>query len=98
MAQFDVYALRDGGVAIDCQGDRFDRIGTRFTVPLLPPGDAPPVDGRLNPRFEIDGESLVMVTQFATALRVTELRRKIGSLAEERYRIIDAIDVLLGGG
>ena len=98
MAQFDAYVLRDGGLAIDRQGERFDRIGTRLTVPLMPPGEAPPVETRLNPSFEIDGETLVMVTQFDTALRVAELHRKIGSLAEQRYRIIDAIDVLLGGG
>ncbi|WP_375402783.1 CcdB family protein [uncultured Sphingomonas sp.] len=98
MARFDVYALRDGGLAIDCQTNALAEISTRFVVPLLPPGDAPPANARLNPTFDIEGETLVMVTQFATAIRVAELRKKVASLSDQDVRIISAIDVLTGSG
>jgi toxin CcdB len=98
MARFDVYALAHGGLAVDCQTDALTEISTRFVVPLLSPDDAPPANTRLNPTFEIDGEMLVMVTQFATAIRVAELRSKIASLADQDVRIIGAIDVLTGSG
>ncbi|GAA3694112.1 hypothetical protein GCM10022268_01190 [Sphingomonas cynarae] len=96
MARFDVYRLADGAFVIDCQADFLDEINTRFIAPLLPPGKAPPPNGHLNPGFEIEGEPLVMVTQFATAVRTTELRQRIASLDHEHLRITRAIDVLTG--
>ena len=98
MARFDVYRLVDGGMVIDCQADFLDDIRTRFVVPLVPPGEAPPDNPRLNPRFEVNGESLVMVTQFATAIRTVELKTRIVSLDSEHFRIVNAIDVLIGSG
>lgn len=98
MARFDVYRLRDGGLAIDCQADFLDDIGTRFVVPLMPPGEGPPSNTRLNPRFDVDGENLVAVPQFATAVRTRELVKKVGSLDHEHIRIVGAIDVLIGSG
>lgn len=98
MARFDVYTLRDGGLVLDCQADFLDQISTRFIVPLLPPGEAPPANPRLNPIFEVEDEPLVMVTQFAAAVRVAELRTKVTSLADQHFRIIGAIDVLTGSG
>ena len=98
MAQFDVFRLPDGSVVLDCQADRFDDIGTRFVVPLMPPEQAPPLKGRLNPRFEINGVVFVMVTQFATALRTVELRSHLASLDGEHLTIVGAIDVLTGSG
>jgi toxin CcdB len=98
MARFDVYRLADGGLVIDCQADVLDDIGTRFVLPLLPPGAAPPSNGRLNPMFEVNGETLVMVTQFATSLRTAELKSRVTSLDREHLRIIGAIDVLTGSG
>ena len=98
MARFDVYRLSDGALALDCQADFLDEISTRFIAPLLPPGDAPPANGHLNPIFEVDGERLVMVTPFATAVRAADLKRRIISLDYEHLRIIRAIDVLTGSG
>jgi toxin CcdB len=98
MARFDVYRLRDGGLALDCQANFLDDIGTRFVVPLMPLGDGPPPNQRLNPAFEIEGEPVVLVPQFATAIRTRELAKKIGSLADEHIGIVAAIDVLIGNG
>ena len=98
MARFDVYRLRDGGLAIDCQAAFLEDIGTRFVVPLMPPGEGPPPNPRLNPRFEVDGEPVVMVPQFATAVRTRELVGRITSLDHEHIRVVGAIDVLIGSG
>ncbi len=98
MARFDVYRLRDGGLALDCQANFLDDIGTRFIVPLMPPGEGPAPNARLNPSFDIDGEPVVMLPQFATAIRTRELATKIGSLDHDHIRIIAAIDVLIGSG
>jgi toxin CcdB len=95
MARFDVYHARAGGLVIDCQADDFDDIGTRFVVPLMPPGETPPANRRLNPTFHVNGEALVMLPQFATAVRTAELNPRVCSLAHEHIAIISAIDTLV---
>ncbi|RZM25111.1 MAG: CcdB-like protein [Sphingomonas sp.] len=96
MARFDIYQLADGGLVVDCQADFLGDIATRFIIPLLPPGEAPPANVRINPTFDVRGEQLVLVTQFAAAIRVAELRTRVGSLDHEHLRVTGAIDVLIG--
>lgn len=98
MAALNVYRLADDGLVLDCQNSRFDDIGTRFVVPLMPADYAPPYNATLNPVFDVDGERVTMVTQLATSIRARELRRRVASLRDERDRIIAAIDVLIGAG
>lgn len=98
MARFDVYRMSDGGFGLDCQNDQFDDIGTRLMVPLLPMGEGPSPTARLNPVFSINGEPLVMATQFATAVPTSELRGKVTSLAEHGHTVVGAIDYLIGAG
>lgn len=97
MAQFDVHRLADGGLVVDCQANRFGKIASRVVAPLVPISEAPDRQPRLNPAFEIDGEQHALMTQFATALRSTELRATNRSLAAHRLEIIGAFDVLLTG-
>ncbi|KTT75314.1 CcdB family protein [Sphingomonas endophytica] len=96
MARFDVYRLRDGSMVVDCQADFLKDIGTRFVLPLLPRGEGPGPNARVNPEFEVEGERLVLVAQLAATIRTTELRTRVTSLADQEYRIIGAIDVLIG--
>ncbi len=96
MARFDVYHATGGGLVVDCQANDFEDIGTRFVVPLVPPGETPPVNRRLNPTLNVNGEALVMLTQFATAVRTVELKPRVCSLASEHITIVSAIDTLLG--
>ncbi len=96
MARFDVYRLRDGSLVVDCQADFLRDIGTRFVLPLLPRGEGPEPNARINPEFDIEGERLVLVAQLAATIRTTELRARVTSLADEEYRITGAIDVLIG--
>lgn len=70
---------------------------THLVVPLLPPSDDLPAMSRLNPVFQVSGEPLVMMTEFAAAVPVRELRQRIGSLAAEDPAIKGTFDYLMGG-
>lgn len=82
---------------LDCQADLLNRLNTRLVVPLQPPDDAPKPAGRLNPVFEIAGQSYVMVTQFATAVALSELGPVETSLSDHDTEIMNALDMLLTG-
>ena len=98
MAQFEVFMTTDeGDLVIDCQSDLLRHLNTRFVVPLLPLDRAPTPAGRLNPLFDIEGNRLSMVTQFAGAMPTNELGRSVCSLTDRHHDIIGAIDILTGG-
>jgi toxin CcdB len=98
MARFDVYALTgSGGYVIDCQADILSDIGTRFVVPLLREGEVPPSVPRLHPRFEIEGEWLVMATHLAATVPVRGLGMRVLTLKDQGDAISAALDVLLMG-
>ena len=98
MAQFDVWTRRGGsGVLLECQSDFLDDLETRFVVPLLVRKPSAHLIPRLNPTFDVAGQAFVMGTQFAFNVYSAALGRRIGSLAHEHHRIIDAIDFLLAG-
>lgn len=98
MARFGVHRLRDGeGCALDCQADSLSHLNTRLMVPLWPQDRAPLPIRRLNPIFHVNGESLMMVTQFAAALPISEIGPAVQSLAEHDMTIMAALDMLLTG-
>ncbi len=69
MSKYDVYTMTEGeGLLLDVQAELLDALKTRVVVPLLPKKLAPKPARRLNPIFEIDGNSYVMVTQFLAAV------------------------------
>lgn len=82
---------------IDCQADLLSDLNTRLVVPLLAPELAPKPAGRLNPIFDIGGETYVMVTQYAGSLELHELGPKTASLANRNHEIVNALDVLIAG-
>lgn len=98
MARFDVYENPGRQwLLLDCQANTLAMLGTRLVVPLLPPELAPKPARRLNPLFEIAGQSYVMTTQFAAAVPVRELGTRLGSLIDHDTTITAAIDMLLSG-
>lgn len=98
MARFDVYRQPDsGGYLLDCQADILGMLNTRFVVPLLSPDEAPLAGVRLNPTFAIEGEPVVMYTQFAASVPVNELGDLVCSLTSEHSSIMNAFDMLLTG-
>ena len=98
MAQFDVHRRRNGpGFLLDCQADLLSALNTRFVVPLLPRDTAPKPADRLNPVFAINGAEMLMLTQFAAAVRTDELGERVTSLSEQCYIISNALDLLISG-
>ena len=96
MAQFDVHWL-DESYVLDCQSDLIDLFGTRLVVPLLPSESGPGPLKRLTPQFDIRGERHTMATPLAAAGPGNVLRHPVLSLAEHRYSIQAALDMLLSG-
>ena len=98
MSKFDVYRQAGNScLLLDCQADLLDNLNTRFVVPLLPVAEAPVPAARLNQVFEVDGQSVVMVTQFAAAIPERELGERILSLVAEQDAIGNALDMLISG-
>lgn len=98
MAKFDVHRQKHGGcLVLDCQADLLDDLNTRLVVPLLPFEEAPQPAARLNPIFDVDGQRLVMVTQFAASVPVRELGEIVHSLRVELDAINAALDMLIIG-
>jgi toxin CcdB len=97
MAQFDVHRGRlDNSLLLDCQSDLLDVIGTRFVIPLLPTGVAQQTN-RLHPIVEISGERMLVSTHLASAVSCDELGPVVASLADQRYEILNALDMLITG-
>ena len=98
MARFDIFENGGGsGYLLDVQSDILSGLNTRVVVPLLPSSSAPFPAQRLNPVFSIEGQELVMVTQFMAAVPDGELRSCVGSLAEQQDEISAALDMLFLG-
>jgi toxin CcdB len=98
VARFDVYLNPDGqGALLDVQADLLSQLNTRVVVPLLPANYAPKPARHLNPCFQVQNETLVMVTQFMAAVPLNVLRHRIGDLQPERDTIVAAIDFLMQG-
>ena len=98
MAKFDVYKRRNGpGYLLDCQADVLRYLDTRLVVPLLPLNDAPRVADRLNPVFDIGGQTHMMATQFAASVDKSRLVDRVTSLSSEDIAVTNALDMLISG-
>ena len=98
MAQFDFYRAPDGvGYVLDCQADIFSHLNTRLVVPLLSSDRGLEPARHLNPVFSLGGTDHVLVTQFAASIPASELDQPVGSLAGERYAILNALDFVIAG-
>jgi toxin CcdB len=98
MAKFDVYRLRgEDTLVVDCQADLLEDLVTRFVAPLLPEIEVPCPMARLNPKFVIGGQSMIMVTHLASAVPLRELDARVASLFHEQDAIGDALDMLICG-
>ena len=97
MARFSAHRLSDGSWVLDCQADLLDHLTTRFVVPLIPIADVGTPMARLNPYFQIEGETLVMMTQFAGAVPARSVGQPALSLHDHQDVIAAALDMLLVG-
>ncbi|WP_120634976.1 CcdB family protein [Ruegeria sp. EL01] len=98
MPKYAVFPNPSGdGFLLDVQTDLLSDLNTRVVVPLLPKSRAPKPATRLNPIFEIEGEPVVMVTQFLAAVPAGILKSQVCNLNEEFEHITVAIDMLMRG-
>ncbi|AJY52083.1 CcdB family protein [Halomonas sp. KO116] len=98
MARFDIFENKGGdGYLLDVQTDLLSGLNTRVVVPLLPKSSAPSPAQRLNPVFNIQGQEVVMATQYMAAVPEGELCFIAGSLAEQQDEISAALDMLFLG-
>ncbi|SEJ63440.1 toxin CcdB [Sphingobium sp. AP50] len=97
MARFCVHRLPDDGYVLDCQSDLLDHLTTRFVVPLVPIEHVGIPMAKLNPIFDVDGQRLVMMTQFSGAVSARSLGKVILSLWDRDYDISNALDMLMSG-
>jgi len=96
VARFDVFRTAGAEYLLDCQADALSHFKTRFVVPLLAPKDAVAAS-RLQPVFEVEGRRMIMVTQLASAVPLSEIGAKVTSLSEEQTVILNALDMLISG-
>lgn len=98
MARFDIFQNEGGsGYLLDVQSDLLSGLNTKVVVPLLPKSSAPAPAQRLNPIFEVEGQEVLMATQFMAAVTEGELRVGVGSLADQQHEISAALDMLFLG-
>lgn len=98
MAKYDIHwRSQSAGYLLDCQADRLAHLNARFVVPLMEERNAPLPAPRLNPVLIVAGKALIMVTQFAAAVRVSDLGEKIGSCLSDQDAVGNALDMLISG-
>jgi toxin CcdB len=77
------------------QSDQFQTL-SRVCAPFIAERFLQP-NGRLNPRFELEGKACFLHPIELISLPASLLRLKIANLEAERYRILAALDLLLTG-
>jgi len=98
MRRFDVYKNPEGGsYVLDVQADLLGHLNTRVVVPLMPANAAPVPARSLNPVFEVEGQPVVMVTQFLAAVPASLLKAAVTNLENRRDDITAALDLLFQG-
>jgi toxin CcdB len=97
MAQFDVFRAPDGTLVVDCQSDFLSSLPTRYVIPLYGKSDADWTFARLTPQLPVREQTYTLATPLGAAIDVQELGQPLGSVAEHRYTILDALDLLLTG-
>lgn len=98
MARFRVHRVGSAAdLAIDLQSNLLDGLHSRVMAPLVPVADVPRLVHRLNPRFDINGESFVMMTEFLSTVPAKEIGPAIADLSHRADDITAATDFLFQG-
>ena len=104
MAQFDVYRNANPTsrthipYLLDVQSDLLDPLATLVVVPLCKPEVLKGrLAERLNPVFEVEGGTVIMLTPELAGVSRKILGDKIDNLAGERSAIVAALDLLISG-
>ncbi len=97
MAQFHVYRLPGGMLALDLQSDLIDT-GTRVVAPLIPLADGPRPLTRLEPILEIGETPHALHTAELAAVPAALVRgAPVADLTARDYEIRGALDMVFSG-
>ncbi|SCX21431.1 CcdB family protein [Agrobacterium rosae] len=97
MARFDIYRLKSGGLVVDLQATIIDNLDTRVVAPLLRLEEFPKPVERLNPKFQVDGTTCIMVTHMLGTISLRDVQETIGRLSDDDHSIVAATDFLFQG-
>jgi toxin CcdB len=103
MRQFDVLdnpiprARRALPFVAILQSDLAETGRDRVVAPLAPSAALPTLAGRLIPIVKVENRDYALLVPSLTALPVTDLRRVVANLADDRQRIVAALDYLFMG-
>ena len=102
MARFDAYAnpvvseRKHTPYLLDVQNDFIDALITRVVIPLRKEAAFGARARNLNPVLLVADDSVVLDTAALGAVPVTELRKRVANLGEQRALVQDALDALFG--
>jgi toxin CcdB len=103
MAQFDVCLNPnpDTQAAIpyllEVQSDLLESITTCVVVPLVRTSQRKKPAKYLNPRLDIEGTQVIMLTEQIAGIPRRALGKRITSLSSKRQEIVNALDFLFSG-
>ena len=98
MAQYDLFPNPAGsGYLLDVQSDLLDGLNVRAVVPLMPQDSGLIAASRLNPVFEIECATYLMMTQYIAAVPISILRAPVGNLSASFDAVTSALDMLFHG-
>ena len=98
MPRYTVYQNPErDGYLLDLQADINSHFSTRVVAPLFLLDEIPVFAKGLNPVFEVEGRSVVMMTQGMAAVPVQMLKQPVISLDDRRAEIVAALDLLFQG-
>jgi toxin CcdB len=104
MAQLDIYLNPDGTTAndipfvLDIQSGLLHTLPGCVVVPLAVPESLETLPIlRLNPKLNVDGASLVMLTQELATVSRRLLKSPVANLSSQREEILAALDFLFTG-
>lgn len=81
---------------LDVQNNHIDGLLTRVMIPLRREDHFGPRAGRLNPRLDVAGTSVVLDTAALGAVPCAMLRQPVSHLTDGRDAVADALDTLFG--
>lgn len=103
MAQFDIHRNVNPDTKklfpflLNVQSDLLDVIATRVVVPLAREEAIGKPAQKLNPRFRVEGATLIMNTAEIAGVPKRILGEVVGSASHQRGEVIAALDVLFFG-
>ena len=96
-AQFDVFRLPNGSLAVLLQDDLHEGLATRVIAPLVPLSKARPQPTGISPVVDFAEQPHAILVQSLAAVAASLLKKPCGSLAHCRDSIIRALDLLFTG-